>query len=226
MKILTPVIGLLVALSFASLSQAGDELCNGGDVILCPDKAPQVLDILERNVLYGFDIHPEENRLRISHGYRIEYAVEDLLRPLRKKTPELHQCLMSYVNDPRFWSEFQYVKNHEFREVDDETSFVVPKNCQKKQVAIQLKTRFSTNQPRYIINLDLWKKMDAFQQATLVLHEILLRNQILNPHWSNNTVQVRYLTALLASAKPVQSKSLELQSHLNEVGLACRPYTP
>lgn len=218
----------LIFLSFVFFSAstwAGDELGNGGDVVVCPGKTPQLLDILERDVIYKLPPHPEENLLRIARGYKIEHAVEDVLAPLVRIAPTLHQCLTSYVQDRRFWSEILFIRDHEFHEVNDEVSYVVPRNCLKKQVAIQI-PRPTASGPRYLVNHDLWNKMDSFNQASLIVHEIILRNQLMNPNWNRSTVEVRHLTAVLTSALTSELSAKQFTEVVKGHNFRCHHYAP
>jgi len=214
---------LFTAILFMSLSSfAGDEICNGGDVVVCPNQPIQVLDIIERSALYGLSNHPLEGGMRRTRSYHVSYAIGEILRPLQTLNPDIYKCLSSYLENEQFWSELRFVSLAEFGDVKDEKAYVIPKGCEKKQAAMQFRTIKPYLGSRYLINNDLWLQMDDFQRAALLLHETILRNYILNPLWNGDTTSVRYLTGVLTSAEVAGMSPQEFKEVLEGVSFTCK----
>ena len=216
-------IALSLLLSLSSWGR-GDEICNGGDVVLCPKKEIRVLDIVERDSLYNLAKHPREDLIRNSRSIKIESVLAEIIRPIKKNAPELHQCILSYFVKGRLLSEVKFVSEFNFKDIQDETVYAIPKGCEKKQAALQFRNVMPYSGFRYLIHRGLWDRMDEFQQASLLLHEIILRIYVQSPDWNGNTTYVRYLTALIASADAQKLRPEQFQHILQGVAFTCTPY--
>jgi hypothetical protein len=207
---------------FMSLSSfAGDEVCNGGDVVVCPDGSVRLLDLIERGIFYGLSPLSEEFSLSATRSPQLQYHLQEILAPLQGVAPEIHECLNSYLENDKFFAETRFVSSVEFVDVKDEIAYAVPKNCHKEQVAMQFKVVKPYSGYRYFINEDLWKKMNDFQRASLVIHEVILRNFLLNPQWTGDTTAVRYLTGFMISQEAAKMSPERFKSVLEGVSFTC-----
>nr|BFD60125.1 hypothetical protein CKG001_22320 [Bdellovibrio sp. CKG001] len=214
---------LIVFLTYPLPTYAGDEICNGGDVIVCPRQTPRLLDLHERDVLYSYGEHPQEALWSAFKPLHIKDTVEELIEPLKTTAPELHACLSSYIDNDSFWEQIRHLPGHEMHNVQDEVSYVVPVGCEKKQVALQLRTPLH-KAPRYLINDDIWIRMNSFQQAGLIVHEILLFNALQSPGWRGNTPAVRQATAFVLSEQPSLLEQADMSKAIKDLNLICRPF--
>ncbi|WP_413289872.1 hypothetical protein [Bdellovibrio sp. HCB337] len=207
---------------FAASTFAGDEICNGGDLVLCPRERPRLLDLFERNILYNLTTPINEPHLSRIKSVNINDVAQEIIAPLEHLSPEIHSCLSSYLTPQGFWTEARLIPNVEMRDIRDEQYYVIPKSCQKVQVAMQLRT--STIGPyRYMISENLWNIMDEYQRAGLILHEIILRNFILNPSWGEKTTSVRYFTAAIMSAEISEMTPAQFQQIVADINFKCHP---
>jgi hypothetical protein len=72
----------------------------------------------------------------------------------------------------------------------------LPKNCELKQIAIQIRNPDLFDK-RYVINQDLWNSLDTDNQAALVLHEIIYRMAI--EQGASDSVGARLINSLIFS---------------------------
>ncbi|WP_374027373.1 hypothetical protein ACES2J_11950 [Bdellovibrio bacteriovorus] len=221
MHALATLFILILALPYQSF--AGDEICNGGDVIVCPRKTPRLLDLYERDVIYSYGAHPQEAMWSAFKPLHIKDTVAELIEPIKTTAPALHTCLSSYIDNESFWEQIRYLPGHEMYNVKDEVSYVVPVGCEKKQVALQFRTPLH-KAPRYLINHDIWTRMNSFQQAGLIVHEILLFNALQSPHWKGNTPAVRQATAFLLSEQPSVLDQAAMTRANKDLNLICQPF--
>lgn len=215
------LIFLAIFLVIPLSTLAGDEICNGGDVVVCSNQRIRLLDIIERNALYGLTNHPNEVEMTLTRSYKLQFAVGKILSPIKKLSPNIYKCLNTYLKDEDFFSEIRFVKAADFGDVNDESAYVIPRGCQKVQAAMQFRTIKPFSGYRYFINEDLWKKMDDFQRTALLLHEVILRNYILSPQWSGDTTSVRYLTGLIASAEISTMSAKQFNAVLESISFTC-----
>lgn len=218
-------VAAILAIPFSSYAICnGDEICNGGDVIMCPTGPIQTLDIVERGALYGFSPRSDEGFLSFVRSLRQEAHFDSILSPLKKLSREMHKCLNSYVKNDHFWAEMKFVKSSELGDVKDESAFAIPNGCKKEQAIIQFRRTMPISGPRYLINDNIWKQMNDYQRAALILHEVVLRNYILNPQWNGDTKSVRYLVGLLTSADITTLTRSQFESTLKELSFTCTTY--
>ena len=203
---------------------AGDEILNGGDVVVCPREV-RTLDTVERQLLHKFPDHTSERVLRTVRSVRLEDAIGDVLEPLKSVHRKLHQCLTSYYENRHFWQEVTFVDGSIFANVPDEVSYVVPKHCEKKQAALQFHEALYENKHRYLFDIEIWNQMDDFEKSVLIIHEILLRNSILNRTWNGDTRKVRHLTGLITSGQIELISSSQLEKTLKSYNFSCKPYS-
>lgn len=221
MNYLAALFPLILALPFQSF--AGDEICNGGDAVVCPRQTPRLLDLYERDVIYSYGVHPQEGLWSAFKPLHIKETVAELMAPLKATAPELHSCLSSYIDNDSFWEQMRHLPGQEMHNVKDEVSYVVPVGCEKKQLALQIRKPLH-KAPRYLINQDIWTRMNSFQQAGLIVHEILLFNALQSPDWNGNTPAVRQATAFLMSEQPSLLNKQETTRALKDLKLICRPF--
>lgn len=82
--------------------------------------------------------------------------------------------------------------------ISDALNPVIPKGCKMQQVAIQQPPEFPGDL-RYIIDENLWDKLDSNSKAALIIHEIFYNEGIFLGH--QNSKAVRYMTGIVTSTR-------------------------
>lgn len=150
---------------------AGNEVGNGGDVVICTasdeNKTYTILDYYER----------KEDQFKIEEfDLEDEYQVAlKAINKLEKIAPRLHE---KYTRDLKnFRLKVKFKKGQEFRDIKDSFHVSVGKNCEIKQVAHQRKNMLSKD-TEVFMNKDLYEKLSAFQKGMLITHEIIYEHFI------------------------------------------------
>ena len=177
------------ALSFAE----GGGKVGGGDGIVCvqPGKPIQLLDYYEASYAtqnLTIDLGPDTGNYLDRVNYVLNrYAMVDPLTAKRYR-----DRAQSFITEANF------LPGDKMPSIPDFNESVSPGNgCIKEQFAVQ---NFDPkpNQPRYLVNQDLWNQADSGTKAGLILHESIYRDahEFYGQTDSNNA---RYLNAEISS---------------------------
>ncbi|MBI1860827.1 MAG: hypothetical protein HYR96_07915, partial [Deltaproteobacteria bacterium] len=187
------LIPLLFAIRLAAIElpefQDGQDVGNGGDVLVCPKGTAMpgtfLLDYYEGETRYGFHLIQEESE---APTVIAQHLVERMsVDPIRRKM---------YLDQlGTFMNEALFIPNTTLIDVPDSEHIALPKGCAVEQVAIQLIPQFP-EEKRYTVSKDLWDDMTPSHRAGLMVHEILYR-EVLESH--KNSIRVRYFNSLLAA---------------------------
>ncbi len=144
------------------VAMAGNEVGNGGDVIVCPNKAPVLLDFHEnKNKKMPYTLLTKKGK------DELEY-LKEVLGNLSGVSQSFHK---KYLNDlTQLKGKLVYLPDTKFRDVKDSFHVGVPKGCEIKQAAIQKEGPQGTI---IYINKDLYEKMSVEQRAGLLGHEMI-----------------------------------------------------
>jgi hypothetical protein len=168
----------------------GDRVGNGGDVVVCGNKV-ELLDVYEARVSNHVIYKPVGKDYKQMFQDIIQKHLSNI-QPVRSARYLNHQGT--------FESEAQFLPGIELNDVDDAGMVAIPKGCKLKQIVIQLSDdERPAGKPRYTVSLDLWKRLDEFNKAALVLHEIFYREAI--EHESSNSMVVRAMVGEVLSTK-------------------------
>ena len=195
MKIL---LSLVLSL-FASFAWAGDEIYNGGDVLECPGPmGPNrvVLDVFEAQEVYGL-------RVRLPQSLDYVGQAREMIERFTQHSPRRARLYSQWLET--FMSEVQFVDNIDFKNVADEGLVVgLPKGCELKQAAVQVKNPPYPFGRRYYIDRPLWDSLDSFNKAALITHEIIYREVIEQDFPRKDSVRVRYVNAVMMSEQVLE----------------------
>lgn len=180
LKILVLIYALMI-----SLAHGGNEVGNGGDVIVCEDNNVMLLDYHEAKE-YGFDI----NLTKDSVGYRS--ILLDIISKFKKVDPKLADQYLKRINEIDI--EINFKESVDLVDIPDSHHVSLPKNCELKQIAIRLKEK--RNGKQFVIDKDLWGKLDVRHQAGLILHEIIYEHFLFLGE--KNSKKARYMNALIS----------------------------
>lgn len=176
---------------------------NGGDGVFCqstiePKKSTQSQKASHPlNKIYGelLDFYERELKFPPSSKSYQSIALEQIqkLSPVAPKLFEKYKKRLAEIA-----SEIEFKTDVELVDVPDSLHTFVPKNknCQFKQLAIRKKIVLA-GEKRFVINDDLWKTLDSYQQAGLILHEIIYEHFL--QLGEENSIKARKFNAYLFS---------------------------
>lgn len=182
----------------------GHVVGNGGYVVKCVHnniESYKSYDLVEGLILEN--INPDFSS---QEGY-INKAKEILSR-IKIINPTRYSMYMSWLND--FPRESKIVTGVELIDIPDISIGVRPKDCLLIQAIVQ-NSNVNKADSRYLINGDVWMKLNEDHKSALVLHELIYREAIneLNKH--ENSYYVRKFNQLLFSS---QMKKLHLKDYI------------
>ncbi|KYG63657.1 hypothetical protein AZI86_12565 [Bdellovibrio bacteriovorus] len=183
MKALLLVILVLGALSGNAAPDpggGGGTVGNGGDVVVCPAlNTVLLLDIYEADKLRGFKLSLGSSELTVKQKIQIAIARLKRLDPVRASTVD--------YNANTFFKEAKFISGIALRDVEDSLEPFLPAGCHKEQIAIQ-NAKVVPEDPFYVVNAELWEKLDNDNQAALVIHEAIFRAA--RGTWSSSLVRL------------------------------------
>jgi hypothetical protein len=172
------ILLLMLVPWIAFAGEGGTVTGNGGDVVVCGDKV-QMLDVYEAEQLRGNKL--DLGGPKLSRTQKIELAV----RRIHKVDPSRARTLLNASG--RFLKEVKFVADVSLRDIDDSNDAFVPKGCKREQIAIQ-NIRVLDDDPFYIIDKNLWDKLDEDNKVVLILHEMIFRAS--RGKWSSPLVRL------------------------------------
>lgn len=187
---LKKLIAILYILSGHS-AYAGDERANGGDAIVCRDDSG---NILRAEALDLYEAR-EVLELKIDAGLPAP-SIIDAVQKVFERIPDFDTTrkknYRKWANE--FESEASRLKNVHLVDVPDSNHVAIPKGCAIEQLVVQVSTPLQ-HQKRYVINQDIWERLDDASKVTMTIHEIVYREAIQLGHL--NSINSRYLTGRL-----------------------------
>lgn len=189
---------LLFVLLLAAKTFAQNRVGNGGDVVTCKDKLPQVLDLYESA---SEIIAATETDYQKIVSERL-----DLLAEAHKKTADQYRIKFSGIlNDSDFKA------NAKLTDINDSEHLVLPKDCQLKQAAIR-KNAIAKNEKLFLFDNDNWREMDSLNKAALIMHEVIYDH--FYKLGERNSIKARKINALLFSKNFSKKQFWELVQDL------------
>jgi hypothetical protein len=165
-------------------STNGNGVGNGGDVVVCDAKV-ELLDFVEAKLLKKFSFSRVAD---LDHQVIARKAITNL----RRVDPELGTQYEKVLLGIEL--RLQFLDKADFRDVPDSFEVGLPTGCQLKQVAIQQEAE-GIKQIR--ISRALWEKLDPFNKAGLLTHEIIYEHFLLLGE--TNSVKARTFNAYIFS---------------------------
>lgn len=174
---------LLFVVFLAAKTFAQNRVGNGGDVVTCKDKSPQVLDLYESSAEIMTTTETDYQKI-VSERL-------DLLAEAHKKTADQYRTKFSgFLNDSDFKA------NAKLTDIKDSEHLVLPKDCRLKQAAIR-KNAIAKNEKLFLFDDDNWQEMDSLNKAALIMHEIIYDH--FYKLGERNSIKARKVNALLFS---------------------------
>ena len=198
---------LLTIPLFAAINPAGGG--NGGDVVVCPDRT-QLLDYYEAELFnYKLETYPGNSEWE---------KAANILKKIEKLNPTRYRLYSEGLQN--FQQEIIYSIAGNLEDIPDQGDIPLPRNCELKQIIIQAPNRtpetyfsWSKIQPnRYLIDKNLWEKLDLDHRAGLIIHELILR-EATNLLKHDDSRMVRKLNGYWSSSELSSSTTAMLYAH-------------
>ncbi len=200
---------LIAMMLVGSVSVQADKAGNGGDVLVCRDpdgkiSSVELLDYYEaKERKIPLDLGPSD--------LKFEEKIEVALKRLERLSPSRAALYRMWYS--KFFYEAKIENNMVLEDIDDSKHIWKPAGCVVEQIAVQREVKFPEDK-RYYINKDLWDLLDSTNQAGLVLHEIVFREELVRAGSGEaSSGNVRYFNSYIASPKldsMMESDFLEL----------------
>ncbi len=191
---------------FVFEKSGGVDGSGGGSVLDC--KTPtgkKYFQLMDYNEANRRNIETDLGPKSLSVAQKIEYV----LNRLHKINPTRAERYAEFVN--AFQQNSDRREKSNFGKTPDVNDEVIPKNCERVQVIIQINPELPGDK-RFIINADIYDQLDSETQAGLILHEVVYYEQKMQ-----SARRVRYFNAWLAS--PAMEK-INLKDYVGLVKLA------
>ncbi len=179
----------------------GSHVGNGGDLIVCRDLANKdlvlkinVLDYYEGAVLRNWAVDEGSSEV-------MNKSIDENLNILFEKLKIMGEFRVAEYKlaAQEFFQNNRFVKNSLLTDVQDSDHSILPNGpgeCKVEQLIIY-KDNPSIGEKKYLINSDLWDKLNNFQRAGMVMHELIYKE--FRSYGHTNSVMSRLLNSLVAS---------------------------
>jgi hypothetical protein len=188
---------LVLVNSLAAFAHGGDKVGNGGDVIVCPGKRTELLDIFQGEEDWGFKpvkINGSRLEIMIEVLKNFQNADPGIAWSLRQRAVELHKELTFLERDKNYKSKLVKLTDNILLNISDEGVAELPQDCEIVQAATQVQNPFP-REVKFTFQKDTWLSLENDVQAALILHEVIYEHMIkVGENFSRST---RYFNAAL-----------------------------
>lgn len=207
------IMTLFSANTWAQVS--GHEKGNGGYGVVCPGRNGLnvfLYDVVEAQLRYNLLIQ-DPRPMPTANVSVIDTALL-FIKSLKTLDPPRYQRYKTWIQE--FPSNVRVLKSAEMGAVGDIGFSILPKGCTLEQIVIQHEP-LAPEDLRYLLNGELWGKMETLNRAATILHEVIYRDLLrINPSVQSSE-KVRYLNALIFSdelRKRTPAQYQDLMKHL------------
>lgn len=202
------ILGSLMLIALTTLTPkaegTGNETGNGGNVVLCLKNGAissvELLDYYEATTYWGF--HLDLGELMLDPLQKVHNVLERARRFHPETADELEKRAQGFFDDAIL------VSGVELTPVDDAGQYFLPVGCSLKQIAVQRPKEFPQDKT-FLINKDIWDRLDNDQKAGLILHEIAYEKLLHEPtpfglksdQYPRDSRIARYFNALISSSE-------------------------
>ncbi|MBX3032494.1 MAG: hypothetical protein KF865_01120 [Bdellovibrionaceae bacterium] len=212
----TALILTLLSLSLTAQARVeGHDIGIGGDVVSCfspEDPAlrlkTEALDVSEARDARG--IRLELGGAELSLERKVSLAISRL-RPLNPSRAARYERFFA-----AFRQEAAFVRGKVLSDIPDSDELFLERNCRKEQIIIQKDPKFDQD-PRYVIDADLWAAISDDDRAALILHELIWRE--MRVAGAVNSVPVRYFNSLIFGDRLKSLSSRDYIELVRKIGL-------
>lgn len=175
------IFSLLVVASWA-----GNEVGNGGNVVVCTDQSVRLLDYYEAEELLDFELSLDgETEIEI-----VAAVLERMKRLDAERAANYAEKLAAFFDNVRFLDKALLPDTQDYGEVE------LPTGCRIEQLCIQKEPALPEFK-RYAIHRPLWDRLSVRHRAGLILHEIVYGEAIAKGH--KDSRKSRYVTGMLSA---------------------------
>lgn len=187
----------------------GDWVGNGGNLILCDKKEPQLLDYYEGEHDRGIVVdHGSEG----SFSERLEAVFSRLARLSPERAAKYRKWNETFFLETRFFYDGKILP------IQDLGPIVIPNDCNIQQVAAQRPaSEMMPGDSRYLIDQRYWDRLSQRDKAGLVLHELIYREAIESKQKSSP--RVRYFNQILSSSQIAHYSEIKMIALVRLVGM-------
>lgn len=183
----------------------GHVVGNGGYVIKCNKNAVETFESYD--LVEGFIIDNKSPVFSLEKDYLNK--AKDILRRIKNLNPTRFHLYTEWLNN--FKNEAMYTPSGvDLIDIPDVSIGVRPKGCSLVQAIVQ-NTGAQGKESRYLINSDIWNKLDEDHKSALVIHELIYREARNNINRHENSFYVRSFNQLIFSD---QIKNMKLKNYI------------
>lgn len=163
------IVSLILLMKPELPALAGQIVGNGGDALVCQN---------EQHVL-AFDVFEASlSGLNLDLGNPSESVVSQLeIAFLRLERLDPQRAIFYRKEAAFFFENLSEIRGFQLNDIPDSSHLLIPQGCKLEQLIVQ-----NSPQPNpykyYLVNLDIWEKMDNSNKASMVLHEIVYREAL------------------------------------------------
>lgn len=171
-------------------TMGGNEVGNGGDVVVCRDK-----DEIKSIQLLDFYEVKTKDKKEISSSLKDEDSIlREIISKVGEVDPKRGELFRKKAQT--FLKEVHFMENVKLSDIPDSFHLVLPqeKNCKLEQIAILDKNQTDPGK-KFVINKNLWDELDPLNKAGLVMHEIVY--EYFGSLGERNSIKVRAYNASL-----------------------------
>ncbi len=157
---------VLFFMIFSVLSFAGIRKGNGGNSVVCSDRA-MLLDLYEGEILNDFHYDDISNdSWKNILGTKLQLISENL--------PEVGAVYSNWAIT--FETESRFLIGIDLGEINDSLHVAIPEGCSVRQT-INQQLNPLPGEKRYWIDNKIWAKLNSFNKAAFVFHELVYRDR-------------------------------------------------
>ena len=198
---------VLIFLIYCLPLLAGNEVGNGGDAVVCPNKNPILLDFYEVNSSQYILREFKQEKSR-------EQILMEVVNQLKEIAPALHRKYSRTIRS--LTSKIVMIKGKNFRDIKDSFHVGITKECSLQQLAMQKKD-FNSKILKYYLNEDIFKKLNPVNQAGLIFHEIIYEH--FRYFGKGSSVTVRSFNRYLFSKKILKATKISFNKKVQSLGV-------
>ena len=175
----------------------GDGIGNGGDIIKCPQKPDEVLDLFQGRLSWGFGpILRDGSRVEIITKTFSKFSSVDstVARKILARSLEMEKELATLERDAAKTSKLVKFTKNDLVNVPDEGIAELPPECEMIQAATQNQRPFP-GEVKFTFHRPTWENLTTFAQASLIVHEAVYEHMISVKELPSRST--RYFTAAL-----------------------------
>ncbi len=174
------------------LTNNGNEVGNGGDVILYTDGRLEILDLFEAKENFQLSLL-EMNKSNSSVDFDgVISNAKLIIKKLESLMPSFANKLIIRLETMK--PEIIFKSNVKLMNLEDSKHLTLPKDAVLDQICVREEVE---GKVKFIIQEEYWNKLDSLNRTALIVHELLYEYLVF--FGEKNSIKARRLTGLLLS---------------------------